>query len=181
MNEFRCSLQNVLLAALLLLVSACDATPDDNEPATANIAGYNYTEDGIARFYVNGRGGMSIKAYGDGGFLCCVSYPRIWRPGLTAEVRWATVSGLPWGDPTLTWHQATVPIERYEQTGTRMNVHFLPDGEVRILIWNGYPGTEGYNGPDYPSAPPGWPPKPPPEWIEAMEKEFGRARVIADE
>ncbi|URQ81302.1 DUF3304 domain-containing protein [Xanthomonas oryzae] len=60
------------------------------------------------------------------------------------------------GKPT--WHEKVVPIERYEKSGTRLNVHFLPNEEVRLIIWNGASGTEGYPGPPPPEAPPEWPP-----------------------
>jgi len=156
--------QAAALLFMLPLVSACGAKPKEaDDTLTANIAGYNSTEDGIGQFFINGYGGgyggVAVNAYGSGGFVCCIEYPRQWRPGLTAEVKWTTTSGLPGGDPAETWHEAIVPIEKYERGGT-MNVHFLSGNNVRILIWNGSPGSEGYQGPDYPQAPAGWPPPP---------------------
>ncbi|AOD15207.1 DUF3304 domain-containing protein [Xanthomonas fragariae] len=64
-------------------------------------------------------------------------------------------------DPTETWHEKVVPIERYEKHGTRLNVHFLPEGKVRLLIWNGAAGSKGYKGPNAPVKPDNWPPLPP--------------------
>ncbi|QBG99346.1 DUF3304 domain-containing protein [Xanthomonas oryzae] len=58
--------------------------------------------------------------------------------------------------------EKVVPIERYEKPGTRLNVHFLPEGNVRLLIWNGAAGSKGYKGPDAPVKPDNWPPLPPP-------------------
>ncbi|REI35295.1 DUF3304 domain-containing protein, partial [Xanthomonas oryzae pv. oryzae] len=46
--------------------------------------------------------------------------------------------------------EKVVPIESYEKPGTRLNVHFLPEGKVRLLIWNGAAGSKGYKGPDAP-------------------------------
>ncbi|WP_155975914.1 DUF3304 domain-containing protein, partial [Xanthomonas maliensis] len=100
--------------------------------------------------------------YGGGGsFVCCVSYPRQWRPGLTATVKWTTSSGIPGIRSEPVWHEKVVPIEPYDKPGTRLNVHFLPGGQVRLLIWNGGAGSEGYKGPDAPVKPEGWPPRPP--------------------
>ncbi|WP_269791099.1 DUF3304 domain-containing protein [Stenotrophomonas sp. Iso1] len=147
-----------LLLCLLLFVAGCKAGSDDETTSTASINGYNSTDQAIRPFYVDEAGGTRIGAYAGGGSVCCVRYPRKWYPGLTARVKWATSSGKNAGDPTKTWHEAEVPIERYEQPGS-LNIHFLPEGKVRILIWNGTPRSEGYPGPSYPAAPPGWSPK----------------------
>ena len=144
----------------LLALTACSGEPAD-DTATASISPYNHTEDYIHQLYVDGGYGGNSRAYGGGGkFTCCIVYPRQWREGLSATVRWTTSSSIPGGGAEETWHEKIVPIERYERTGTRLNVHFLPDGEVRLLIWNGAAGGPGYTGPDAPEKPSGWPPKP---------------------
>ncbi|MGY0611834.1 DUF3304 domain-containing protein [Luteimonas sp. A501] len=149
------------IALSLLTLSACSSEAQDDY-ATANISPYNHTEDYIHQLYVDeAYGGNSFPYGGGGSFVCCVVYPRIWYEGLTAKVRWTTSSGIPGIASEPIWHEKVVPIERYERTGTRLNVHFLPGGEVRLLIWNGAAGTPGYAGPDAPDPPPGWPPKPP--------------------
>ena len=145
----------LLAACLLSLVSACGAKSGEDDTAMGSIDGYNSTEQAITPFYVNEYGGVSIGAYSGSGSVCCVTYPRKWRPGLVAKVRWATSSGKSDGDPTPTWHEAEVPIEPYDVPGS-MNVHFLPESKVRIVVFNGSPRAEGYKGPPYPEAPPGW-------------------------
>ncbi|MGY0611835.1 DUF3304 domain-containing protein [Luteimonas sp. A501] len=148
------------LVLSLLALSACSREPGDY--ATAKISPYNHTEDYIHQLYVDEAYGGNSRAFGGGGsFVCCIVYPREWHEGLSAKVRWTTSSSVPGGSPEETWHEKVVPIERYERTGTRLNVHFLPGGEVRLLIWSGAAGTPGYAGPDAPAPPPGWPPKPP--------------------
>ncbi|MEC5115679.1 DUF3304 domain-containing protein, partial [Xanthomonas oryzae] len=92
--------------------------------------------------------------------------PRTWRAGLSAKVRWTTSSSDPQGSPEETWHEKIVPIERYEKSGTRLNVHFLPNNDVRLIIWNGASGIEGYPGPPPPQAPPDWPP-----WEHAQSRQ----------
>ncbi|MEC5115719.1 DUF3304 domain-containing protein, partial [Xanthomonas oryzae] len=84
--------------------------------------------------------------------------PRTWRAGLSAKVRWTTSSSDPQGSPEETWHEKIVPIERYEKSGTTLNVHFLPEGQVRLLITNLSAGHPDYPGPPPPQAPPDWPP-----------------------
>ncbi|MCD7100410.1 DUF3304 domain-containing protein [Stenotrophomonas sp. MMGLT7] len=134
------------------------------DTATASISAYNHTEDYIHQFYVDGQGGGNSYPYEGGGrFVCCIGYPRQWRPGLTATVRWTTSSGIPGIRTEPVWHEKVVPIERYEKTGTTLNVHFLPQGEVRLLIWSGSAGSTGYKGPDAPVKPAGWPPPRPPQ------------------
>ncbi|HBK45386.1 MAG TPA: hypothetical protein DDZ67_02905 [Xanthomonadaceae bacterium] len=165
-----------VVAALVLisLLTACKAEPASTA-ASAKISAYNHTEDYIHQFYINGQWGGNSRPYGGGGkFTCCINYPRQWQPGLTATVRWTTSSGIPGGnDPTETWHEKVVPIERYEKPGTTLNVHFLPDGQVRLLIWDGSAGSKGYKGPDAPVKPEGWPPKPskPQDTIESADSE----------
>ena len=144
----------------LLALSACSGEPQDDY-ATASISPYNHTENYIHQLYVDGNYGGNSFPYGGGGsFVCCIVYPRQWYEGLSANVRWTTSSGIPGVASDPVWHEKMVPIERYERTGTRLNVHFLPGHEVRLLIWNGAAGTPGYAGPDAPEPPPGWPPKP---------------------
>nr|WP_242879669.1 DUF3304 domain-containing protein [Xanthomonas oryzae] len=155
-------LSRLLMLAALLPLGACSKPTGeqvDGGMATANISPYNHTGDYIHQLYIDGQWGGNSRAYGGGGtFVCCIAYPRTWRAGLSAKVRWTTSSSDPQGSPEETWHEKIVPIERYEKSGTRLNVHFLPNNDVRLIIWNGASGTEGYPGPPPPQAPPDWPP-----------------------
>lgn len=163
--SFRLFLRGMVLASLLLPAMAC--SQGGLPPfASAQISPYNHTPDYIDEISIDGQGGGNSRAYGGGGsFVCCIMYPRQWHKGLKATVRWKTSSS----DPRITReeniilsHEKVVPIERYEKTGTRLNVHFLPEGEVRLIIWNGVAGTPGYPGPNAPDPPPDWPP-----WLHA--------------
>jgi hypothetical protein len=128
---------------------------------TAQISPYNHTPDYIHQFYVNDQGGGNSFAYGGGGsFVCCIVYPTVWRQGLTAKVRWTTSSS----DPNATgeaamgkWHEKTVPIDRYNEPGTTLNVHFLPKGEVRLVISSMGAGHSKYPGPTAPEKPKDFP------------------------
>ena len=150
----------LLVLGPLLVGAGCSRAGDDLPPtATAVLDGYNNTSDHIGQYYVNGQWGGNIYAYtGGGSSVCCLVYPRHWHEGLTATVRWTTSSSNPADPIVLTWHEKVVPIEKYEQTGTRLNVHFLPNEEVRLIIWNGFAGGAGYPGPGVPKTPANWPP-----------------------
>ena len=148
----------VLALLLLLSVTACSGAGPDPDTAVAQLSGYNHTPEYIHQYYVDGQYGGNVQPYGGGGsFVCCIAYPRIWRPDLLATVKWTTSDANPKGSPEETWHEKVVPIERYEQTGTRLNVHFLEDGSVRLIVSNGVAGLDGYPGPDAPEMPADYP------------------------
>jgi Protein of unknown function (DUF3304) len=146
----RCATAAVL--ASLLACSGGQSLPDDK--TTAQISGYNHTGDYIHQFYVDGAWGGNVYAYDGGGkFVCCIVYPKQWREGLKVTVRWTTSSSDPTSnDATETWHERVVPIDQYHKAGT-LNVHFLPEGQVRLVI-----STMSSAHPDYPG--PRLPPKP---------------------
>jgi len=146
-----------LFVLVISLLSACNAEEPDKGPATAKISAYNHTADYIHEFYINDTWGGNSRAYGGGGkFVCCIGYPREWRPDLTATVRWSTSASKPNKYEGETWHEKVVPIEYYDKLGS-LNVHFLPGNKVRLLIWNGLAGSKGYRGPDAPEKPADWP------------------------
>ncbi len=148
------------LALLVLPLAACSGKERARESYSANISAYNHTGDYIHQFYVDGAGGGNSRPYGGGGsFVCCISYPAEWRPGLSAKVKWTTSSGNPKDtSPEAAvehWHEKTVPIDKYEIPGSTLNVHFLSGGEVRLVISSKGAGAKGYPGPDYPVKPSG--------------------------
>jgi hypothetical protein len=50
-----------------------------------------------------------------------------------------------------------VPIERYEDTGNTLDVHFLADGSVRVLVTSMSAGHPDYPGPAAPEKPADYP------------------------
>ena len=153
---FRTLMPLILVAPMV----ACSNNPEPGLPAdkmTAQINSYNHTEDYVHKFYVDGTWGGNSFAYGGGGgFVCCVIYPRRWVPGLVARVRWTTSSSDPdaTGDAaTEKWHEKTVPIEKYSEPGAWLSVHFLPRGEVRLIISSVVAGHPDYRGPPAPVKP----------------------------
>ncbi|WP_095111104.1 DUF3304 domain-containing protein [Pseudomonas sp. Irchel 3E20] len=162
MNAFQVGRQHLrqLLSLLVLavLLVGCKAEEPDKGSATAQISAYNHTEDFIYQFYIDGAGGASVRAYeGGGGFICCIGYPREWRPDLKATVRWTTSASNPKPYTGETWHEKVVPIEQYKELGTTLNVHFLEQGNVRLIISSMGSGHPEYPGPLPPVKPAEWP------------------------
>jgi Protein of unknown function (DUF3304) len=156
---FAAFLKAALMASLVGPLVACSKPPEAKP--TANLSAYNHTPEYIHEYYVNDQWGGNSRAYGGGGkFVCCIAYPKLWRPDLTAKVRWTTSSSDPkaTGDAAVgKWHDATVAIDRYSEPGTRLNVHFLPKGEVRLVITNKSAGHPDYPGPPAPVMPADFP------------------------
>lgn len=153
------ALRLILMVLLTALVAACSKPQagKNEDFEIAQITSYNHTHDYIHEFYVNGAwGGNSFAYKGGGKFVCCIKYPHRWHAGLTAKVRWHTSSS----DPKATgadvegrWHETVVPIDKYVEPGTTLNVHFLPDGDVRLVISSMGSGHPDYPGPPYPVKP----------------------------
>ncbi|WP_111519967.1 DUF3304 domain-containing protein [Cupriavidus phytorum] len=166
-----------IVAMSSMVIAACGKGGGQaDDMAASSITAYNHTPDYIHQFYVNEAWGGNSFAYGGGGgFVCCVTYPRKWHDGLNATVRWTTSSSDPnaTGDAAIEkWHEALVPIEKYIESGT-VQVHFLPEGKVRIIVSNFMSGHPDYPGPDYPVTPPDFHFEP---WRGAASEAEARAR-----
>ena len=156
MNSPSLSLRLLFMALIVYVLNACSKEPLPDE-LTAKISGYNHTDQYIHQFYVDDAWGGNVMPYtGGGSFVCCIVYPRQWRDGLAAKVRWTTSSPDPnatGSDTEEIWHEETVPIEAYKAPGTTLNVHFLPDNKARLVIFSGSDQAEGYPGPRLPKKP----------------------------
>ncbi len=139
-----------------LVLTGCGQAEETT--ATASMSAYNHTADYIHQYYINGQWGGNSFAYGGGGkFTCCIIYPRQWHEGLIATVRWTTSSSDPNGSAEETWHEKVVPIERYENPASTLNVHFLPGHEVRLVFSDYSSGHPNYPGPPPPEMPDDFP------------------------
>ncbi|NWC11760.1 DUF3304 domain-containing protein [Pseudomonas agarici] len=151
-------LQAISAVLLITTLVGCGGEEPDKGPEYANITAYNHTSDYIHEFYINGSWGGNSRAYGGGGkFVCCIGYPREWHPDLTATVRWSTSASKPNPYEGETWHEQVVPIERYTELGSTLNVHFLAQTKVRLIISDMGSGHPAYPGPRPPEKPNGWP------------------------
>jgi hypothetical protein len=152
----QCLATRLALLLMVCLLPACDSA--EQEGSASSISGYNYTNEGIQSFYVNGQWGGAISIGGGGGsYGCCVTLPQKMKPGLSAKVTWVRsdcqgdrIKRCPRGTGGNGWAQdktleATVPIERYERAYTTY-VAFLPNDEVKIYVT-----LEGLGNPNHPA------------------------------
>jgi hypothetical protein len=144
-----------MLMALLLVgaLSACkpaaQAPPGPPPPMNVGITGYNFTNEGVQEYYVDGSRGSNLPAYGGGGSVsCCVSLPDRWTPEVKVKVDWITGHWtLPIGEILpMDINEAircclarrtiskTVPVERYGEKGGGVQVFFLPNDEVQVWV-----------------------------------------------
>lgn len=117
---------------LVLLAAGCDARTPKEDMIGVGITGIDHLADhlSIQNFWVDG---YNAAQAGKGGrTVCCASLPAHWRPGLTVQVRWGVTN---WRDKTYSMHEATVPVEKYDEVG-KLYVHFLKDGSVRVVSSN---------------------------------------------
>ncbi|GAA3927240.1 DUF3304 domain-containing protein [Luteimonas lutimaris] len=122
----------MVILLLVLASTGCDARLPQDEMVGVGITGIDHLPDhlSIQDFWVNGYN--AFRAGQGSGTVCCAMLPAHWRPGLTVQVRWEIDN---WRDKTYSMHEATVPVERYDEVG-RLWVHFLKDGLVRVVSSN---------------------------------------------
>lgn len=132
----------LLCVGLLWLASACSAKEDT---VGVGLTGLDHLAAhlSIQNFWVNGSSGH--QAGKGGSTVCCVSLPATWRPGLIVHVKWGVTN---WKRRVYSYYERDVAVDRYDAPGN-MYVHFLRDGEVRVLADGFYPEKPGYPGPSY--------------------------------
>lgn len=129
-----------LLLLLGTLTLGCAAV---GQAGAMDIVGYNYTDEVVSAFSVNGYPGPNVYPHGGGGkFVCCISVPREWKPGMTVTVKWTAHRN---ANP-IPWKTRVVDVPRYTPEDiSRFAVHFFPGDEVKVLVT-----TKGPGHPDYP-------------------------------
>lgn len=114
---------------------------DEHAPAFLSGVHHLGREYRIHIFYVNKSIGDSVGEDGSGdGRVCCVMLPKIWTPGLEADLRWEVYHIIRTGDPAVPEraeiegiYHAQVPVEAYVKPSIFW-VHFFPKGRVRIVV-----------------------------------------------
>lgn len=118
-------------------LAACSDTSDPS----IDISGLNYTDVWITTFFVNGYYASGVSPNGGGGkFVCCVTIPRKWRPGLRVTVRWTADDRVP-----NLWKERVVEVPKYtERDFGTFAVHFYPDDTVKVLVTSVLEGHPNY-------------------------------------
>lgn len=150
------------LGALCLGLVACAP-----EKVSISYLAVNHTDEDIVSIVVNGDGGiLHALAHGSGGQMCCITLPKQWRPGLTAEIKWqvagtyqrdakgniATDDGVP-----VVIHRAyktqTVEVPQYTDNDIRghFDIHIMPGDKVLVKVSFIYPEHPDYV-PTYPKS-----------------------------
>ncbi|WP_176039829.1 DUF3304 domain-containing protein [Burkholderia stabilis] len=133
----------LLIGSLLLTIAGCS---DENESNPSDVSGYNYTDYYIAGFRV-GNEGQELSAggpnifpkkdgqarSGGGGFVCCISIPAHWRPGMKLVIKWK-VDKIQDGKTPGKWYTATTDVPPYGRRTYGFVVHFLPGDRIRVEI-----------------------------------------------
>ncbi|MBU9487544.1 DUF3304 domain-containing protein [Burkholderia multivorans] len=135
----------LLIGSLLVTIAGCS---DGNESNPSDVSGYNYTDYYIAEFRVGSEGdefpagGPNIfpkkdgqMRSGGGGFVCCISIPAHWHPGMKLMIKWRRDTK-PYdkdrsGDQ---WLTATTEVPPYGRRTAGFVVHFLSGDRIRIQI-----------------------------------------------
>jgi len=131
-------------ACFLALVGAGCAV--QSSAGAMELVGINYTDQYVALYTVNGYAGANILPHSGGGkFVCCISVPREWKPGMTVTVKWThdrNADPIPWKTQVV-----EVPQYRPEDRGV-FAVHFLPNDEVKVLVTRITVGHPNYPFPE---------------------------------
>lgn len=136
----------ILILLALMIVSACSRAIDhDGDFEAVGVTGVHHLGSSytISRFYVDGYNGGNVGPEGGGGSnTCCVLLPKIWRPGLTVELRWSvadwsqqnsqeTSKGI-YKSLKYSRFKAQVPVEEY-QWPEQLRIHFFAGGRARVI------------------------------------------------
>ena len=171
------------LGVLALLAGCAQAQAPSSSPRDARLSmdakslliqGYNYTDDYINSFTVDGQGGgnlyVSGPTSGGGGSVCCASFSRGMPLPIRLKIRWVGAYCM-WKEPNpypfgqrfynkrmSLWQEAeALAIDLSQGKPRALEVHIFPDGHVEAAITPGYspprmvlPRTEKYQRPGMP-------------------------------
>ena len=125
------------ITLMVLLFSAITASllgGCSENKTSVSITGYNHMEDlSIGVFYINGVMGPRASANGGGGAeTCCVSIPKVWRPGLAVKIILEYDGPNADSIPPSPAGEIFVPIPEYK-VASRLQVHFYK-GSIKIVV-----------------------------------------------
>ncbi|MGK8207371.1 DUF3304 domain-containing protein [Burkholderia cenocepacia] len=131
---------------VVLFLTTILGCADKNQSNPSDVSGFNYTDYYIAGFRVGSEGdefpagGPNIfpkkdgqARSGGGKFICCISIPAHWRPGMKVVIKWK-VDKIQDGKTPGKWYTATTEVPPYGRRTAGFVVHFLSDDRIRIQI-----------------------------------------------
>ncbi|MCO8612126.1 DUF3304 domain-containing protein [Burkholderia multivorans] len=132
--------------SIVLSLATILGCSDENESNPSDLSGYNYTDYYITGFRVGSEGdefpagGSNIfpkkdgqMRSGGGGFVCCISIPAHWHPGMKLVIKWK-IDKIQDGKTTSKWYTATTEVPPYGPRTYGFVVHFLPGDRIRVEI-----------------------------------------------
>jgi hypothetical protein len=138
----------------IVMTSSGDDLPKDK--MSLALAFYNHTGDHIRWANVDATGYEGVHAHSRLEYGCCVTYPKVWAPNLTAKVGWISSSSVKDVAGEIApgkLREEAVFIEQFREPGSHLRVHFLPEGKVQVLVSSLTPDQPGYPGPPKPEKP----------------------------
>jgi len=147
------SLKTLLILCVFTVAISLAGCKEDVVPVGLRVHDH-YPKRQVLGASVNGEASAPV-----GGTICCVTIPRKWKPGLTAEVSWSVYLEEDSNDPRnpnktekLVRKSAVVEIPEYMEA-EGFHVHVYPDDKVRIAMTN-----KDIGNPFYPLPKAEWPP-----------------------
>jgi hypothetical protein len=109
------------------------------KPVGLAINGFNYTDRVIELFSIDNRGGgniaVSSPTSGGGKTTCCLR----WYPGSQLS-RPVKIEWMRYKNDKELWCKKTVILEApFPEKPTDVSVHFMPDGDIKVEVTEGYP------------------------------------------
>ncbi|MDN2714301.1 DUF3304 domain-containing protein [Janthinobacterium sp. SUN120] len=131
------SMKTVLIGFLWLFTALPHAAQGkESRELTVNLSGYNHTDHGVGSYEVTLQNGATAGAgyldagQGGGGLTCCLSIPRVWQAGMTANIVMHTIKN---GKDIRV--EQTVPVPKYAPADAgRFVVHFLCNGKYKVFV-----------------------------------------------
>ena len=129
------------------LLTACEAVSERVVMEGVSMTGIDHLADhlSVQDFWVDGRSGF--QAGKGGSVVCCARIPLKWTPSASVEVRWEVAN---WRDGTWRCFRRRVSLQPYGAELGDLYVHFLPDGQVQVVVSNYAPWSPIYPGPRVP-------------------------------
>jgi hypothetical protein len=144
---------------IIMLLNGCaERTPvkdagnnkTDNAGVYVDVINYNYDRSYQFTLYDLTRedkppisGGIVWPLASGGNVNCCVSLPRVWRPGLKVLLKWGEADEKT--KEEIARHEHEFEIPRYKRPGN-LYIVYMPESEVQLVVSEVEPGSDKWPG-----------------------------------